>query len=564
MIKKSLLLINKRIKYQILILLFFSFFVALLELLSLGSIPILVESLINYDQLLKKFEHLKIFDIFVNEIEKNQQIIYFASLIFLLFLLKNFIIIIYIFFEKLIVYKIRVLNSKKLYETLISDKFVNHLQKDISRINRNFLYDIDGACSVIEHFMIIFREILVLFALIFLLSFQDPIIFFSLLFFFIFFSLIYYFLLRGRIIRLSTIALENRKNKISFLNQTFKNFIIINLYNIKSQFKKKYVYFLKDTEKFKIFVNVITTITKPIFETLSFFFIILIVIYSFNTGVKETDLLTTITLLVVISYRMMPLINNLTNSFTKIKSKQVVLEEICKDIDKFNNLEISISNHKKFLVNDTIQIKNINYIPYKSKSEILKNLSFSIKKGEKIFIQGKTGSGKSTLLNIISGFLNPTTGSILVDNIDINKNIIGWQGNISYVEQKVFLFKDNLINNITMLENENKLNESLLNEIIKICHLEKLYDKRKNQIFDEDGLTVSGGEKQRIGLARAIYKNREVLILDEATNAINNEMEKLIFEKLFDLMKNKTIICVSHNLDNIKKFDKVIDIDKFS
>jgi len=299
--KKIKLLINNRIKLKLIILLIFSFFVALLELLSLGSLPIFVDALLNSEKIFNNYFNLKIIDNFNFGTERKDLLIYFSIGIFFLFLIKNTIIILYLFFEKLILYKIRVFNSKKLYDTIINDDYSQHIQKDISRVNRNFLYDIDGACSVIEHSMIIVREVLVLIALIILLSYQDVIVFLGLLFLFIICGFLYYFFLRGRIIKFSKRAQENRKEKISFLNQSFRNFVMIKIYSLGTIFKKRYVFFLKDTEEFKVFVNIITSITKPLFEILAFLTLSFVMIYSFMLGAKEEKLLTLLTLIVVVT-----------------------------------------------------------------------------------------------------------------------------------------------------------------------------------------------------------------------------------------------------------------------
>ncbi len=564
MYKKIALLINKRIKLQLIILLFFSFFVALLELLSLSSLPLYVDFLFNSEKIMNNYFNLEIIDNFNIGIKKEELLIYFTIGIFFLFFIKNIIIILYIFFEKLIAYKIRVFNSKKLYDTIINDEYSAHTQKDISRVNRNFLYDIDGACSVIEHSMIIVRELLVLIALIILLSYQDVIVFLGLLFLFIICGFLYYFFLRGRIVKYSKRALENRKEKISFLNQSFRNFVMIRIYSLGEIFKKKYVFFLKDTEKFKVFVNIITSITKPLFETLAFLTLSIVIIYSFMLGAKEENLLSLLTLLVVVAYRLMPLIYNLTNSFAKIKSKQVVLEEISNDILKFNELNKKIINKDIITFNKLIKLENINYNYRGGSLSILRNFNLEIQRGQKLFIHGATGSGKSTLLNIISGLIIPDSGKIIIDGVNLKNNLSAWQQNISFVEQKTFLFKDNIKNNITMFEDKNKFNQKKFNNILKICFLEEIYSQRQNEILDEDGIKISGGEKQRIGLARALYKNRDLLILDEATNAINTDLEKNILNNILTNFKDKTIICISHNLDSKNIFDKVVNIDKLN
>ena len=281
-------------------------------------------------------------------------------------------------------------------------------------------------------------------------------------------------------------------------------------------------------------------------------------------GTKEENLLSLLTLLVVVAYRLMPLVYNLTNSFAKIKSKQVVLDEILKDILKFNELNKKKIKKDTITFNKLIKLENINYNYRKGSLSILKNFNLEIEKGQKLLIHGATGCGKSTLLNIISGLINPDSGKIIVDGINLKNNLFGWQQNISFVEQKTFLLKDNIKNNIIMFDDKNEFNHEKFNNILKICFLEEIYSQRQNEILDEDGIKISGGEKQRIALARALYKDKDLLILDEATNAINTDLEKNILNNILTNFKDKTIICISHNLDSKNIFDKVINLDKLN
>ena len=115
-----------------------------------------------------------------------------------------------------------------------------------------------------------------------------------------------------------------------------------------------------------------------------------------------------------------------------------------------------------------------------------------------------------------------------------------------------------------MFDDKNEFNHEKFNNILKICFLEEIYSQRQNEILDEDGIKISGGEKQRIGLARALYKDKDLLILDEATNAINTDLEKNILNNILTNFKDKTIICISHNLDSKNIFDKVINLDKLN
>ena len=184
----------------------------------------------------------------------------------------------------------------------------------------------------------------------------------------------------------------------------------------------------------------------------------------------------------------------------------------------------------------------------------------SIKKGTRVGIIGKSGSGKSTLVDIILGLLEPEKGEILVDGINIKDNKHSWQSYIGYIPQDIYLLDDTIKNNITFGIDKNDINKKLLYESIKIAQLEKFVESSKNKldtVVGNRGIKISGGEKQRIGIARALYNNPEILIFDEATSALDVDNENKILDEIYEGIGNKTLIVISHRNNTVKYCDLI-------
>ena len=203
------------------------------------------------------------------------------------------------------------------------------------------------------------------------------------------------------------------------------------------------------------------------------------------------------------------------------------------------------------------------YFRYNNESDyIFENLNLSISKGEIIGISGKSGIGKTTLLDLISSLVKPNKGELKIDGMSINTaNISRKLQNItSYSSQKTTVINATIKENICFGLEKN-FNEEKLNEVIDFSDLNEFgsIDQSKISISDA-GKNISGGQLQRIGLARALYLDREILILDEATSALDLVTEKKIFDKLSKLKGIKTIIIVTHRVSNLEICDKIYEL----
>jgi ABC-type bacteriocin/lantibiotic exporter with double-glycine peptidase domain len=224
---------------------------------------------------------------------------------------------------------------------------------------------------------------------------------------------------------------------------------------------------------------------------------------------------------------------------------------------------ISKKNINELKFNKNFLLRKITF-GYSVDNIILNNLNFFIKKNEKILILGQSGSGKSTLIDIITGLIKAKNGYLKVDNFIINeRNLHLFQNYVSLVPQEVFLAETSFLKNISLGNSLKDIDIKKVRFCAKIAEIDSFISKTKhgyNTIVSYNGSNLSGGQKQRIGIARALYKGADILIFDESTSAIDDKTEEKIFNNFKIILKNKTIIFVSHKKKNIKYFDKVYNL----
>ncbi len=189
----------------------------------------------------------------------------------------------------------------------------------------------------------------------------------------------------------------------------------------------------------------------------------------------------------------------------------------------------------------------------------------TIKKGDFIGIIGETGSGKSTLINLLIGLLKPSEGKVEVDEFNINLNLPEWYKKIGYVPQSVYLIDDTIKKNIAFGLPNDDIDDDLVGKAVEKASLNKFINDLQSgleTIVGEKGIRLSGGQQQRIGIARALYRDPEILILDEATSSLDQATEKRIIESIKFFKGKKTIIIVTHRLFTVKNCDKIFFVDK--
>ncbi|AOC93600.1 putative multidrug resistance ABC transporter ATP-binding/permease protein YheI [Flavobacterium anhuiense] len=236
-----------------------------------------------------------------------------------------------------------------------------------------------------------------------------------------------------------------------------------------------------------------------------------------------------------------------------------------KRLNEFLKIEPEIKNNNENTseIQGNISFENVSFTYQDTNIEALKNVSFTVKKGETLAILGKTGSGKSTILSLISRLYDVTEGEVKIDGNEISAlNLNDLRNNIGIVPQDAFLFSDTIKNNIKF-GNQNATDEEVIEAAKNAVVHDNIiaFNKQYDTVLGERGITLSGGQKQRVSIARAIIKNPAILLFDDCLSAVDTETEEMILNNLFEISKDKTTIIVSHRVSSAKNADKIIILE---
>jgi len=315
------------------------------------------------------------------------------------------------------------------------------------------------------------------------------------------------------------------------------------------------------------FIQFIGQSPRYIFEALGIFLFVVLLIYWNETKSKEEFLIIfpTLAALAIGAQRILPILNTIYQNFVTIKGTFHQVEEVTNILSNYSfskkeNIKIK---KKDISFRNLISFKDVSF-SYDKTSNILQNVSFEIKKGSKIGIIGKTGEGKSTFLDLLMGLLEPQKGAIYIDSSKLSKETCNsWQSKVSHVPQRIFLSDDSFLENIAFGKEKEEINKEKVELVSKKSQIHELIIKSKggySKNVGEQGISLSGGQIQRIGLARALYKEAELIILDEATNSLDNYTEKLIMEEINNLSEDLTVVIVSHSMETLKNCDVIFEV----
>tara|TARA_B100001057_G_C22871767_1_gene959302 strand:- start:2181 stop:3887 length:1707 start_codon:yes stop_codon:yes gene_type:complete len=321
----------------------------------------------------------------------------------------------------------------------------------------------------------------------------------------------------------------------------------------------------KSLAKNQASLQVIGKLPRYAIEAIAFGGMLLIVLYLIAQRQNFTDAVPIIALYVFAGYRLMPTVQQIYISATQLRSIIPALNALYEDISTLEKPKKKTDNQISF--NNSIVLSNLDFNYPNSKNLALKNINVKIKAGTKVGIIGTTGSGKTTLIDLILGLLEPTKGKLKVDDKLINiDNLRPWQSLIGYVPQQIYLADDTIAANIAFGEDPKNIKLKDIESVAKITNIHDFISKElpfKYQTkVGERGIRLSGGQIQRIGIARAIFRKPKILVLDEATSALDNLTEKLVLDELYNFNKNATIILITHRVTSIKKCDNIYLIDR--
>ena len=556
---------NKQKRYSIYIFVFM-FLAMILESLSVGIMVPVLSVLLKGNIELNFFSHYFSY----KNLDDNNLIVTVLIITATVFFIKNIYLIFNNWFQLKFLEKIYVELSDKLFKSYLKRDYIFFLQTNTARLIRNVSEEIDSFVNYTNHFMQLLSEVIIFLGIAAVLFYVD---FFGTLIILLLvgiFALTIYIFTRRKISILGeeriTIKGELSKHLIQGMTAAKDIKILGREDNLIYQFYKN----LFKSGKIRLFIKFTNSVPRFLFEILIVFAFSIIVLFMLSINRDMIDIVKYLGVFAAASFRMLPGISRILTAFQVLKfrtpSVNLLFEEFYPK-DNFLKEEYSPIKNKKELINfeKEINIKDLSFSYPIRKEFSLSNISINIKKGDFIGVIGETGSGKSTLINLFTGLLKPSLGRIEVDGENIYSNLYSWHKKIGYVPQSIYLVDDTIRKNIAFGLRENDIDDNLVKKAAENASLNAFLKNLPNgldTIVGEKGIRISGGQQQRIGIARALYRDPEILILDEATSSLDIVTEKKIMESVHYLKRNKTLIVITHRLSTVEKCDKVYFINK--
>ena len=424
-------------------------------------------------------------------------------------------------------------------------EYIQFLRKSNSSYLSLIITEIELFSELVKFAIYFVVESIILASLLFFLLFYNTIASVLVLSLILITLLIFYFIFKRRLINWGTMRQYHQDELQKNINGGLISYISINVNRTIDYFSKKIQSSIISRNSYIKKQYVYEAIPKSLIEILGI--IIIIISYLFLKNfllIDTTEIISFLIFLIITFSRALPSLNRLLTSYNFISFSKSVVDKLYEFYEK-------IPEKKETYSIKTFQ-KNISIIDlsfsYDELNFPIKNMNLNIIKGEIVGIFGDSGSGKSTLIKLILGLLRPTSGTIKVDDLSVYSNIES--SLFGYVEQNVRIFDSNLYENITFKKELDEIEKKELNHILEITKLNQLTKEKSNINLIEDGSNLSGGQIQRIGLARALFKKPKILILDEFTSALDNKNRYRISSILLDINKenNLTMLIISHDI----------------
>lgn len=316
-------------------------------------------------------------------------------------------------------------------------------------------------------------------------------------------------------------------------------------------------------------ITTLAHVPRFFIEVLAFSLMITITLYLFSIYDGNLGMiLPTLSLYALAAFKLLPALHNIYANIAAIKSNIAAFQSIKDDLNASSNTLASTfegeSGHLH--IKQQISLENITFTYPGQTQSILKEISITVPVNSVVGIVGPSGSGKSTLINILLGLINPQIGELKVDGITINnKNLRSWQNTIGFVAQNIFLSDRSIAENVAFGISKDQIDLNRVEHAIKLSHLTELVQSYETGIHTqvgERGVQLSGGQSQRIGIARALYHQAELLVFDEATSSLDGISEKKVMEAIHEFGGKKTIIMIAHRIKTVQSCDQIFYIDK--
>ena len=567
MLKKISYVLNRKQKMQLLLLLLIIFIGAFVELLGVSAILPIVDIALEPSKINEKWYLVFIQDIF-GVSDANQLLVIMAILLIVIYIIKN----VYVTYMYNLQYRFTFENKRKLAVKLMDcymhQKYLFHVSKNTAELQRNVTNDVSGFFSVVLNSLQLLAEVSVCAILIVFLLLQDVMTTIMVAALVIIFVLLFAKFFKKVLGKKGDESRELSAQVSKWILQSFLGIKEIKVINGEKFFIDNYDKYYKRFAALQRQQSILTYIPRPLMETVCIGGLLLTLIVKLQvSGSDVKSFIPTLSIFAFAAFRMLPSFNRITAYLGNIMFNRPAIDAVYKDLIDVEELmkakEQEEHDETTIVLNESIKLEKLSFHYPESEKWILKEAELVIPKNTSIAFIGASGAGKTTVADLILGLLEPQSGKITVDDLDIRGHIQSWHKCIGYIPQSIYLMDDTIRANIALGIPEEEIDEEAMWDAIREAQLldfvHELSEGLDTMVGDR-GVKLSGGQRQRIGIARALYRKPKVLVLDEATSALDNQTEKEVMEAIDGLYGNRTLIIIAHRLSTIKKCNMIYEV----
>ena len=501
-------------------------------------------------------------------------IMYMLIVLIVLYVFKNAYLLFLTYVQNTFVTRNRNRMISRVMREFLNRPYEDYLGADIPTVFRLTDSDIPNAFQLILVMIQMITEIVVAVSLCIVLVVSSPLMCLFIVVIFLGLTLII------------TKQLKPRLNRIGHKNQTIQSRIakwrIQSIYGLKDvKVLHREEFFVRNyyesgavganvARNYAVLNNLPRLLIETIFMAAMFLFILLYMV----RGGDVTVLVPQLTVFAMAAIRMLPGINRINTYLSEIAYAQPCLDYLYDNLNESMKKDVNgsvtgLTGDKqpelpKLDLQDKIVLDHITYAYPNTEKNIFTDAHMEVKKGQSVGIMGPSGAGKSTIVDILLGLLHVQSGKITCDGMDIFDNYPAWLAKIGYIPQSIYLIDESIRDNIAFGIDADRIDDKRIWEVLEEAQLKEFVEELPEGLdttIGDRGVRISGGQRQRLGIARALYHNPEILVFDEATSALDNDTEKAVMDAINSFHGRKTMVIIAHRLNTIAKCDVIYKVE---
>jgi len=563
-LKRLFYLFDKATRLQLLLLFGLMLFSAILETAGVGLFALFFRIIADPSLIENNVWLHKVYEVTGSK-SLGECLSYVSIGLIAFYFLKNACVGVMNYLQSRFVFAKRSSFGKKLFGFYLNRPYTFHIYRNTAELLRNIGFEVPKVYFFVYSLLKICTELCVLLGILALLVSVNPLIAITSISVLGLVGAIFYLLISGY----TRILGEKIQSSQKYCNQAvlegFGAIKEVKVSDTGSFFADRYYNNMMENARANWINSALMNMPRLLLEFVAVGIVVLIIILFQGQGKEITSILPTLALFAMATARLMPSLYLIVTNLQQIRFNSPAVDVLYQDFKQADSidrgtLKIRRSLERPLLFEKEIKVENLTYRYPSTNGSALNGISLTIQKGDVVAFVGGSGVGKSTLANVILGLLEPSEGTVYADEQDVFQHLAAWQRNIGYVPQSIYLLDASIRGNVAFgLENKDIDNHKVW-DALRIAQLEdftKQLADGLDTLVGENGVRFSGGQRQRLGIARAVYHQPEILILDEATSALDSETEKDVSRAIEALSGQKTLIIIAHRLSTIRQCDNI-------